>query len=250
MHAKSGDRLRALGREGMVRYAAVSSVRVELGSGTLDVHYPCDGPCRVLLHLTSDENPDPDELDEIRRWAFRALRIPRGESWEMHVSQPPTRCVRSGEGKVAALPTPARRVRGFLVGLAWLCFLALPLSVVSKAPFWVVLLVLFTGAVFTGGLALWWLWLWALRKDGRPGQFGLGSLFFLMAFVSLYLGAVRGLMLLLPVPGARDEPLAFFFLALGGLVAIILSVPFVLRMLDALLWAAVWLVRRSRGRGE
>jgi hypothetical protein len=118
MHAKPGDRLRIFGREGVVRYATASSVRIEIGTGTLDVHHPCDGPHRVLLHLTTDtEDPDPDDLEETRRWAFRALRIPERESWQMHVSPPPVRCLQSVQGNVAAIPTPAHRVRGLVKGL-------------------------------------------------------------------------------------------------------------------------------------
>ena len=110
MNAKPGDRLRVLERGGVVEYATASSVRVRLGADILDVHYPCEGPYRVLLNLTSNrQDRDPEELEELRCWAFKALRIPEEESWEMHVGLPPMRSVRSGRGNSAALPSPARR---------------------------------------------------------------------------------------------------------------------------------------------
>ena len=245
MNAKYGDRLKALGREGVVRYATPSSVRVQLDEGALDVHYPCDGPYRVLLNLTVDAGDgEPEETEAIRRWAFKTLGIPNEETWEMHVGRPAIRSVQSGPAGVAPLPTPARRVKGLLVGLTWLFCIAGPLSVVLRAPFWVVLLAVFSGTVFVGGLAIWWLTLWALRKDSRRGQFGLGSLLFLTLFVSLYLGSIRGLMML--VPGAPAEGWMILLVALFGLIPVAVSIPFILMMLDALLWAAVWLVKRYR----
>ena len=44
------------------------------------------------------------------------------------------------------------------------------------------------GFLACGGLGLWWLTLWARQKDGRLGQFGIGSLLFLMVFAATFLG--------------------------------------------------------------
>ncbi|NUQ63345.1 MAG: hypothetical protein HUU20_12770 [Pirellulales bacterium] len=86
--------------------------------------------------------------------------------------------------------------------------------------------------------------MWALRKDGKLGQFGLGSLLFLTFFVALYLSAIRALVSL--APGVSVEGWTLFQAALLGLIPIAISIPFLLPMLDAILWVAVWLVKRFR----
>jgi hypothetical protein len=227
----------------VVHYVTRSSVCIRLKPGTLDVHYPCDGPYRVLLNLALEhKDHDPDTVKQIRLQVFRELGIPRGESWELHVSLLPVRCVRSDRGEVVALPTASRRAGSFFGGLAWLCLLAFVLSAVLQASFWAVLLGLFLVMLLVGGLAFWWLTLWALRKDGRLGQFGIGSLLFLTLFVAIYLSAVRWLITMLP--GAPVQGCSFLIVALIGLVPVAISIPILLPMLDAILWAAVWLKNR------
>lgn len=198
--------------------------------------------------MAAEEEPGAEELEAIRRWAFAALRIPEGESWEMCVSPPLRGRLLSGPGSAVAMPSAGRRGRGFLAGLLWFCLLAWPASLLLDIPFWKVLPVLFGGSVAVGGLALWWLALWARRKETRPGQFGVGSLMFLTLFAALYLGAVRGLLTL--APDAPAGIWVFLLTALFGLLPVAVSIPFVLMMLDALLWAGVWVVRRFRGRGD
>jgi len=153
------------------------------------------------------------------------------------------------KAEVASLkkgPPPRLSRRGrFLVGLFYLGFVAQILSNAIRQPFWVTFSAVLCGAVFTSGLAIWWLTLWALRKDAQPGQFTIGSLMFLTAFVALYFSAISWLVSLLPLGSAsspRGSVFAWAALAMGVLGLI--SIPFVLFVADGIVWAGVWVVKR------
>lgn len=149
---------------------------------------------------------------------------------------------------------PGTRFTRFLFGLVYLAFISSMIAQGTRQPFWVIFAVVFSGAVFTCGLALWWLTLWALRKDARWGQFGLGSLLFLTAFVAIYFSAVRWLVTMLPnvqraatlpnIAPQDTQPWAFLQIAMWGLIIVVVSIPYMLVMTDGLLWAAVWLVKQ------
>jgi len=243
MRARRGDRFRALDLNGTIRFTSVSSAHVDLGPGSLEVHYPCDGPYQVWLSLLIDPTyHTPEKVEAIRRRAFLLFGIPEAATWKMQVSVPPQMARSSEHRQEVALPTPARRLWGFVVGLGYLAMVSLILSQIIRQPFWAMFLIVFLGAVFICGLALWWLTLWARGQDRRQGQFRLRSLIFLTAFVALYFGAVRTVVTALPT--ASREGSAFLLVALFGIVPIAISIPFVLVVTDALLWTILWLKRR------
>ncbi len=134
----------------------------------------------------------------------------------------------------------------FFAGLSYLALISWVLCAVTERHFLTVFAAVVFGSLFCSGLALAWMTLWAVRKDSRLGQFGLGSLFFLTAFVALYCAAVRWVVIEIEsnstLPVRRDE--LFLPVAIGGLLASIVAVPLVAGMTESLLWFAVWTVRR------
>ena len=161
---------------------------------------------------------------------------------------------------MAPIP-PTSRARlwlQFFLGLLYLGVVAGLLSIATWHPFVVVLVAVIGGALSCSILALTWLTLWAVRRDSRIGQYGIGSLLFLTVFVALYFGLVRWTADAIGqnphVQVSREEVLTS--VALMCLCASILAVPFVLGMTESLLWFAVWVLRRRpvqrllRRRGE
>jgi hypothetical protein len=138
----------------------------------------------------------------------------------------------------------------FLGGLCYLAFVAFVLSAVTTVAFGPMFLAVLAGAAFCTGLALFWMTRWAMREDGRPRQFSLGSLFFLTTFVAIYLAAVRWLVVNLRWPSSSGPPAAdeqsrlFIGVGIGCLFLAAISIPIVLGMAEALVWFGVWLVRR------
>jgi hypothetical protein len=98
--------------------------------------------------------------------------------------------------------------------------------------------------VICGVLGLWWLTRCARQKDSRRGQFGIGSLLLLTVFAAMFLGTVRWIVLRVeekqPLP---DSLGAFCVIAVVCSFFACISIPFVLCLNEALLWAAVWLIR-------
>jgi hypothetical protein len=142
----------------------------------------------------------------------------------------------------------SRRGRA-LLGLAYLALVAAGLSEAIGQPFGVTFLAVFCGAVFTSGLAIWWMTLWARRKEARAGQFTIGSLLFLTAFVAIYFSAISWLVSLLPRgPGRPPDGSVFVWAAVTMGVVALFSIPFVLFVADGLVWAAVWVVSHPRVR--
>ena len=144
---------------------------------------------------------------------------------------------------------PTSRTRLWLRLLAGLLYLSLVSAILSDVTghhFLPVLVGVIAGALFCSSLALVWLTLWAVRRDSRLGQFGIGSLFFLTLFVAMYFGLVRWLVVALesnqgPPEGAQS---LFVRLAIFSLGPMLFSIPFVLGVTESLLWLAVWVLRR------
>jgi hypothetical protein len=159
-------------------------------------------------------------------------------------------------------PTPptsrARLWFQFFLGLFYLSVVAGMLSGATRHPFVIVLVAVIGGALSCSILALTWLTLWAVRRDSRIGQYGIGSLLFLTVFVALYFGLVRWTADAIGqnphVQVSRGEVLTS--VAIVCLITSILAVPFVLGMTESLVWFAVWVLRRRpiqrllRRRGE
>jgi uncharacterized membrane protein len=138
----------------------------------------------------------------------------------------------------------SNRFDRFLVGVFILGLVALGISEQIAQPFWLVLIAVLCFAVASCALAIWWLALWATQKDARPGQFGIGSLLFLAAFVAIYCGAVRWIVTLMPSSTPASESRDFCSVAVIMLIVAVVSVGPVFCLSDGLLWAAVWLVKR------
>ena len=113
-------------------------------------------------------------------------------------------------------------------------------SEVTQAGFPQAFLMVACGALFTCGLALFWITGWALRDDARPGQFGIRSLLFLTVFISLYFGVVRWLAIHSQNPSANLPIIAVFCLTWA-----VISVPVLILWMESLVWLAVWTVRRD-----
>ena len=133
----------------------------------------------------------------------------------------------------------------FLVGLGWTATVASVFSLSTYCPFLFAFNAVLGCFLVGGGLGLWWLTLWARQKNARLGQFGIGSLLFLLVFAALFFGTVRWIVDLGP---QADNAVAFCVCALICVVLAAISVPFVLFMGEAVLWAAVWLVKRPQVR--
>jgi hypothetical protein len=154
----------------------------------------------------------------------------------------------------AHAPTSHRqRWYRFLAGLAWATAVASLLSRGTQCTFPFAFAAVLGGSFVCGGLGLWWLTLWARQKDGRLGQFGVGSLLFLMVYAAIFFGTVRWIVALRP---QADNIETFCICALVCLFLALISIPFVLGTSEAVLWAAVWFVnlpqvrRWIRGRGK
>ena len=148
-------------------------------------------------------------------------------------------------------PTLWRSLGRLIAGLAYLVFLASVFGGVARVSFLWTFLALLAGTAFCTTLALGWLTRSAVRGDGRKGQFGLGSLFFLTTFAAVYFGAVRWVVVhLAPLsPGRSNHGLGLFVIV--GTVCLMLAacaIPFVVAVTDSLVWFAVWLVRRPSVR--
>jgi hypothetical protein len=155
-----------------------------------------------------------------------------------------------GEGASSGLPSfrdlpPARRLwLQFAQGIFYLAVVATILSGMSGQGFWRVLVAALLAALFTTAVLLAWSVRWALRDEGRPWQFSLGSLVLLTALAAAYFGAIRWLVVN-SRPRPYVSPLAQFIEV--GLVCFFLamvSIPCLARMAESLVWLAAWLVRR------
>ncbi len=86
-----------------------------------------------------------------------------------------------------------------------------------------------------------------MREDARTTQFTLGSIFFVTVFAAIYLGLVRWLVVessRAGVVGAGQELVAFAGFAVLCLLLAAISFGLFLRMAEALVWLAVWVLRR------
>lgn len=137
-------------------------------------------------------------------------------------------------------------------GLLWLALPAAVLHVVTGYPFVFIFVMLFLGSLLCCGLGLWWMTLWALRRDSRVGQFTVGSLLFATLFLAMFLGFVRWVVgagaAAQGFHGSQDNGPVFLAVALICLVWCAISVSIVASMTEAVLWGAVWLLKRPAVR--
>ncbi|HVW36897.1 MAG TPA: hypothetical protein VHB99_06315, partial [Pirellulales bacterium] len=91
---------------------------------------------------------------------------------------------------------------------------------------------------------------WAQRQNSLPGQFTIGSLLFATCFAAIFFAAVRWLGSNLAFIPPRSSPSGsvYFGVAFSSLLIVVISIPIVLGMLDALLRMASWLLRQPAVR--
>ncbi len=137
----------------------------------------------------------------------------------------------------------------FLTGLVYTAFIANFFSLGTDSTFFFAFVAVLGIFVIYSGLGIWWLTLWAKQKDARPGQFGIGSLLLVTVWVAIFLNTVRWIVVRASEQSHEAFGVdAFCKVALICLVLACSSIPFVLSMSEAVLWAAVWLINRPRVR--
>lgn len=143
-------------------------------------------------------------------------------------------------------PTARLRWSRFGGGIVWAAMVAAIVSAATETTFWLVFCVFLLGMIITASLALAWLTLWAQRENALPGQFSIGSLLFATCFIAIFFAAVRWIGA--NVSHVHDlhgaEGLMYLLIAIAcGLVGLI-TVPIAFGMLDSMLRAATWSLKR------
>ncbi|HYW79615.1 MAG TPA: hypothetical protein VE890_08560 [Thermoguttaceae bacterium] len=147
--------------------------------------------------------------------------------------------------------TRRRRLWGqFFVGLVYFSLLAAIVSEITEHPYVFVWFGLLAAVAICAGLALTWATLWALRDDGRLGQFGIGSLLFLTVFAAMFFGLVRWLddAIERTAPTLHDQGLQFSVVAVGVLLMLLMSIPYAIGLTESVIWLAVWVLRHPMVR--
>jgi hypothetical protein len=144
-------------------------------------------------------------------------------------------------------PTPLRLWLRFSTGIIYLALISTFLSLGLQYSFIFTFAVVLGGTLVCSALALTWITLWAQRRDSQLGQFGIGSLMFLTLFAAIFCAVVRSITSRLMELHAVTQADDLQILAAVGAVTIVIiavSLAFVLRLIESLLKAAVWLVRQ------
>jgi len=142
-----------------------------------------------------------------------------------------------------AVPNSRPRLIGqFVAALAYLAMISGVLAELTGVGFVLVFAAVMAGIVFTGTATLAWATAWALRDNARQSQISILTMLFLTLLAAVYLGAIRWLT---DAAGDRIGGGASFVAvaAIGGFLTL-LSLPFVILLMESLVWFAVWLVRR------
>ncbi len=143
----------------------------------------------------------------------------------------------------------ARLVRQTFLGLAWFLLLAYVIAALTDSSILLVLSVLLVGALACGVLALYWL----VRpgRDGAARRFTIATLLVATFYAAVFLAGVRWFVAasvrVRLIPGSDSAGL-FLTACFVFFVLLVISIPFVLGLLDSLAWLAAWLVRRPGTR--
>jgi len=128
-------------------------------------------------------------------------------------------------------------------GTAYLAILSLFLAELAETNFLFVFVVVFITLMFEFALFLTLAAGWALRAPRPRFQLRLSSIFLVVAMVAIYLAGIRRIVAAAGLSG--QLPLSGWLgTCILGLIFMALSIPYVLLLGEAMLWAAVWLVRR------
>jgi hypothetical protein len=148
---------------------------------------------------------------------------------------------------VASHPSTFRLWLQFIAGMLYLAMISLVLSVVLRYTFLSTYASVLGVTLLSSILALVWITRWAERRDSKLGQFGIGSLLFLMLFAAIFCSILRVIIARMDEIERIDESHRLAVIAaLGAFIAVVilLSFPLVLHMVESLLKAAVWLIHR------
>jgi hypothetical protein len=110
--------------------------------------------------------------------------------------------------------------------------------------FLLILFGLVCSVAICGGVFLWWMTLWASRKDSRWGQFTVGSFLFAMFFIALFCGTVSGIIQILESDHGQIYPVIKVLIWIGCAVAVLFSIYPGLLLLEVLLRTATWIIKR------
>ena len=128
--------------------------------------------------------------------------------------------------------------------MGWLAIVAAGLSELSYYPFAAMYAATVCAALTTSGLVLAWLWRWAMNKEAREKQFGLGSLLFFTTLAALYFAGIRWVVVHVEARAGGPLPVvAVIGVAVLCTLVVIIAYPAVFCVTESLLWFAVWLVR-------
>ncbi len=136
-------------------------------------------------------------------------------------------------------PTTTSRLWASLVGMTYLMLLAALFRRITGTPLLVTLLLVLAAA---GVIVIVFAMLSGrfVRTAGQTHRFRLSSIFLMTIPFSIYLSAVRIFCLTLP---ANLPALAWILIAAASCLFMIFSTIILMRMAEALVWVAVYLVR-------
>ena len=144
-------------------------------------------------------------------------------------------------------PSPhyARFFFQFVLGMGYLSVFCAGISEVTRTSFVLTLTVVLIGVVFTATAFLVWLGLRVVRKQDRRGQFSIATMLFLTFLVAAYLGVIRLFAERIAPNLGPHEPPSFELAATICVVLTVVSIPFLVILMDGFVWLAAWIVRRS-----
>lgn len=135
----------------------------------------------------------------------------------------------------------------FLTGLLYLAAVAGLMGGATGREFLPSLLVVATSAAITTAVCLVLLTRWSVRDVVGPKQFRLATLLIVTGLFSVLFAVVRWFATGPGRPGPRlpSDGMIWLETFVLGVGLTLISVPFLLSMAEALVWAAVWIVRRK-----
>jgi hypothetical protein len=138
----------------------------------------------------------------------------------------------------------------FAAGLIYFALVAALLAGATDTSFLSVYPVLLAGVAAATAIGLLWLTLWARRHDSRPGQFQVGSLFFLTLEAGLLFAAIRWTAARFAQLHLRrsEQDFGFAFAAAFWLLVMPIGILVAIFMAEATIWAGVWLLKRPFAR--
>ena len=140
-------------------------------------------------------------------------------------------------------PSTFRLIGGLFLGLLALVVSAFVFTSTSGRDLLPIFFALLFGTCFTGTILLVWLARWAMRNDGRTGQFGIGTLLMLTGLAAVYLGFVRWLIDQSGPQKSVGHTEDFITVCITSVILMAFSLIPLLSMAESLVWLAALMVR-------